>query len=44
MPPDLASASAEVADLAVEIGSQGSRAASVYSLLSAQDTLKLTGA
>ncbi len=42
MPPDLATASALVANLAVEIGRQGPAAASIYSLLSAQDTLTLT--
>jgi hypothetical protein len=42
MPPDLASASALVSDLAVQIGQQGPQAASIYSLLSAQNTLKLT--
>jgi hypothetical protein len=42
MPPDLASASALVGDLAVRIGQQGPQAASIYSLLSAANTLKLT--
>lgn len=42
MPPDLATAAALVGDLAIQIGEQGPRAASVYSLLSAENTLKLT--
>ena len=42
MPPDLAAASALVGDLAVQIGQQGPQAASIYSLLSAENTLKLT--
>ena len=42
MPPDLATASALVANLAIQIGQQGSTAASIYSLLSADNTLKLT--
>ena len=41
MPPDLATASALVGDLATQIGQQGSQAASTYSLLSAENTLKL---
>jgi hypothetical protein len=44
MPLDLAAASALVGDLAVQIGQQGPQAASIYSLLSAENTLKLTQA
>ncbi len=44
MPPDLVAASALVGDLAVQIGQQGPAAASTYSLLSAENTLKLTQA
>ncbi len=42
MPADLTSASALVSDVAVQIGQQGPQAASIYSLLSADNTLKLT--
>lgn len=42
MPPDLAAASALVSDTAAQISQQGSQATSIYSLLSAQNTLKLT--
>jgi len=42
VPPDLTAASALVSDLASQIGQQGTEAASVYSLLSADATLKLT--
>ncbi len=42
MPPDLATASALVSDLAAQIGEQGPQAASAYSLLSAEATLRLT--
>ncbi len=44
MPPDLASASALVSSLAVQIGQQGTQAASIYSLLSADNAFKLTQA
>lgn len=44
MPPDLATASSLVANLAIQIGQQGPQAASIYSLLSADNTLKLTRA
>jgi hypothetical protein len=40
-PPDLATASALVSDLATQIGQLGSQASSTYSLLSAASTLKL---
>ncbi len=42
VPPDLTAASALVSDLASNITAQGSGASAVYSLLSAQSTLKLT--
>jgi hypothetical protein len=42
MPPDLAAASALVGDLATQITQQGTQASSMYSMLSAENTLKLT--
>jgi hypothetical protein len=42
VPPDLTAASALVANLATQIGQQGTQASAVYSLLSADATLKLT--
>ncbi len=44
VPPDLAAASALVGDVAAQISQQGPQAASIYSLLSAENALKLTQA
>lgn len=42
VPPDMATASALVSNLATQIGQQGTTASSAHSLLSAAATLKLT--
>ena len=42
VPPDLAAASQLVSDTAAQITQQGSQATSMYSMLSASNTLKLT--